>query len=830
MSTQYRCKNQARRNLVEKSSAINGIDYLDVSVDELTLVVHFLHPLPGQPGGIPANPPLTANNVAILGGTRVKNIQVQTVSSSGNALTVTVSSAGDFSNYTLSLVAGTNSDSPPNGFDVQLSSIDFSFKVNCDSDFDCAPVQICPVEQDVEPFIDYLSRDYNSFRGLMLDRLAITLPEWQERNPADIGIAIVEAIAYTADHQSYYQDAVATEAYLGTARKRVSVRRHARMLDYPMHEGCNSRAWVRFVLDTTNPKNPGVEGQLVPKGSQLLTRLEAPRGGITALDASTLSGNALGFETLHDLALFTAHNDIAFYTWHDDQCCLPRGATRATLKEATANAIKLAVGDVLIFQEKRGPVTGLEADADPSHRQAVRLTNIGHKVDTLTGDFIVDIEWSAEDALHFPLCLSELINGNPVSDISVAHGNVLLADEGMRLTGETLTPSSVPDTGAYQPTLQRSDITFRHVYDHAVAISQPAGRAMGQDPRTALPDVQLKNLLNETWSPQLDLLHSDRFAPEFVVEMDENRLAHIRFGEGVYGKIPSPGDQFTAGYRIGNGKSGNVGSDSIAHLVTNMPGIVDVRNPLPAVGGENPESTAQVKLYAPQAFRTQERAVTEADYAEVTIRHPQVQKAVATRRWTGSWHTMFVTVDRKGGLSVTPDFAAEIRAFLERYRMAGLDLEIESPIYVPLDIAMTVCVAPGYFKSAVRKALTETFSSYDLPDGRRGFFHPDNFTFAQPVYLSQIISAAMKVPGVHWVDLGMTISDFRFPNSNGNQQSTIDNRQSSFNNRFQRLGQISHNEQEIGEISMGRLEIARLDNDPNEPENGKIEFFMEGGL
>ena len=34
--------------------------------------------------------------------------------------------------------------------------------------------------------------------------------------------------AYTADYLSYYQDAVATEAYLDTARQRISVRRHVR--------------------------------------------------------------------------------------------------------------------------------------------------------------------------------------------------------------------------------------------------------------------------------------------------------------------------------------------------------------------------------------------------------------------------------------------------------------------------------------------------------------------------------------------------------------------------------------------------------------------------
>jgi hypothetical protein len=45
-------------------------------------------------------------------------------------------------------------------------------------------------------------------------------------------VALVETLAYVGDHLSYTQDAVATEAYLGTARRRTSLRRHARLLDY----------------------------------------------------------------------------------------------------------------------------------------------------------------------------------------------------------------------------------------------------------------------------------------------------------------------------------------------------------------------------------------------------------------------------------------------------------------------------------------------------------------------------------------------------------------------------------------------------------------------
>ena len=62
--------------------------------------------------------------------------------------------------------------------------------------------------------IDQLFGESNaSFRQLMLDRIAVLSPEWQERNPADVGIALIELLAYAGDYLSYRQDAVATEAY-----------------------------------------------------------------------------------------------------------------------------------------------------------------------------------------------------------------------------------------------------------------------------------------------------------------------------------------------------------------------------------------------------------------------------------------------------------------------------------------------------------------------------------------------------------------------------------------------------------------------------------------
>jgi len=50
------------------------------------------------------------------------------------------------------------------------------------------------------------------------------------------------------------------------------------------------------------------------------------------------------------------------------------------------------------------------------------------------------------------------------------------------------------------------------------------------------------------------------------------------------------GADFQARYRVGNGSAGNVGSDTLAHAVTNVQGVVALRNPLPATGGVDPET------------------------------------------------------------------------------------------------------------------------------------------------------------------------------------------------------------------------------------------------
>jgi hypothetical protein len=185
----------------------------------------------------------------------------------------------------------------------------------------------------------------------------------------------------------------------------------------------------------------------------------------------------------------------------------------------------------------------------------------------------------------------------------------------------------------------------------------------------------------------------------------------------------------------------------------------------------------------------------------IATRRPDVGHAAARIRWTGSWYTAVVTIDRPGGETVDESFRTGLLEWLDLYRMAGVDLDLGRPADVPLDIVLEVCVRPDQIASIVKRAVLDALSARRSTSGSTGFFHPDRWTFGQPVYLSRLYRAVLQVDGVTWVDA----------------------------HRFRRLGRAPNRELENGMVPIGPLEIARLDNDPSFEERGQLELVMRGG-
>lgn len=833
------CDDGERRALVRAHDELNGIDYVEVVTappadNQLLLEVYFIAKETGA-GQTSLSNMLdrldgAAGRVTVEGGVRIRPIEVTEVSRVDDHLEVRVNEPGDFSDYTLIIDDA--------ALDPAYSRCDFNFKAGCPSRFDCEPRQDCPPEPRLEPLIDYMARDYASFRQALIDLIPSLAPRWTERHEADLGIALVELLAYVGDQLSYYQDAVANEAYLETARQRISVRRHARLVDYRMHDGASARAFVHF-----RAASPGT----IPAGRPILTRIARPLGSAMAPPGPVIPAERAHqaleaadtvFETMTDARLHPLLNDVKIHPWGNRRCCLPRGTTTVDLvgdlagDPAVADPWMLRPGDFLLFEEIADPEYGLPANADPTHRQVVRLTRVEKTRDPLLQQDLTRVAWDRADGLKFPLCISaRLADDTFARDLSVAHGNLVLADHGRTIPDEEhggpRTPVHPSLRRAHRFLLDEGPLSFRiPLPEEEGGAPLPASEVLATDPSRAKPQVSRVTIGSsaQLWEPAMpDLLDSDPFDPHFVVETRNDGRAQLRFGDGEYGMAP-PDEEESAPeestihvtYRVGVGARGNVGADSLVHVVApevlppDWPGLATVteefprpvRNPLAAFGGIDPEAIEEVKQLAPAAFHAEQfRAVTEEDYARAAEKHREVSRAVATFRWTGSWHTVFITIDPAGRTDVPTELERRVREWVTRYTQAGYDLEIDPPVFVPLEIEIEVCVAPDHFRADVEEALLVALGNREAPDRSRGLFHPDTFTFGQALYLSRLYAAVEAVEGVD----------------------------SAVVTRFQRFGRVPDGELEQGYIPMGRLEILRLDNDPSFPENGVLQLDMLGG-
>jgi predicted phage baseplate assembly protein len=409
----------------------------------------------------------------------------------------------------------------------------------------------------------------------------------------------------------------------------------------------------------------------------------------------------------------------------------------------------------------------------------------------------------------------------------VARGNVILVDHGHTVVptdplgtvdiastvskcvceGGVLESMDLP--ARFRPTLPGSPLTFAQ----PLPADASAARLIQQDPRWAVPEITDLVGVRESaavpqathWTAQRDLIESGKRDAHFVVEIDNDGRAHLRFGDGDLGRQPEAGTTFRVTFRTGNGPAGNVGPETLNYIVfNNLTNGVDLRprNPLPARGGTAQESLEQVKVLAPHGFRKdRQRAINADDYAYFAQRNSRVQRAAGALRWTGSWLEAQVAIDPLGQEVADTALLTAITDALSHYRRMGHDVDAVSARDVPVLLEISVCVRPHYLRGHVEAALRETFGSRILSSGQRGFFHPDNLTFGEGILLSRIVAAAQAIEGVEGV--------------------TVDT--------LERYGEGPNGEIENGILPLKSYEIAQLDNDPDFPERGKFTPTMRGG-
>ena len=114
--------------------------------------------------------------------------------------------------------------------------------------------------------IDYTSRDYETIKQDMIDRIPQHLPEWRNRSEHDFGIVLIELFATMGDMLSFYIDRAANESSIQTAFLRESVLSFADLVGYVPEDMVPAVGSVTFTMD------PGRdEDTFIPAGTLLYT-------------------------------------------------------------------------------------------------------------------------------------------------------------------------------------------------------------------------------------------------------------------------------------------------------------------------------------------------------------------------------------------------------------------------------------------------------------------------------------------------------------------------------------------------------------------------------
>jgi hypothetical protein len=753
----------------------------------------------------------------ILGGTGDGQLKITAVELGPDtqSLVLATSSIGDYSTYSLNLAF--DDASGDTLIDPLFASISFKFRPGC-FNLNCAPAFEQGTPAAAQPVIDYLARDFDSIKHVLISAMRARVPQWEPSSEADLDMVILDLIAADADELCDFQDRVMQEAYLGLARKRVSLARHARLMDYHIHQGNQASTWLVAEVASNST---------IPAGSGAWTAEKWDDPG------------AVIFLTEADQDCLVDLNRLELYDWGGVATALDAGATEAELA-LPAGLNPLLQGDAetlrdhfrrpdithLVIEETLNPETGRINGRDITKRQLLRLLDDDSAADIafdpVAGRFFVRVRWREADRLSRRYCFITRCSGQPpTTGVSLFYGNLLTATQGRphrvvaRPPNEDLGPSDAKSFVRHDE-VHWEATSWGTVVDLPQAPLAYRDTPPGGETAPASSAVVTVSGFSGVWEERIDLIESEDDDQQYQVETDELSMSRLRFGNGVNGMRLDNDATVTCDYQVGGGAAGNVGSDAITGFdPVPLPNLQVLRNPFDVVNGRDPEPRDQIIRRVPEAYRVRQlRAVTLADYVARAEELPGVAHAYARYAWTGSWRTVQVSIDPAGTTELDEPARREIAAHLDAVRLIGEDLEVRPARFVALDIVMKLCAHPDHWPDNLDIELQRAFSVGFTADGAPAFFNPDSWTFGQPLYASQLIGRALAVTGVERV---LSVAMRRWNAGTGPSTTVVTINPDDLPEEMPEL------------IAVQPFEIIQVANDPDHLEHGRIIFDIRGG-
>ncbi|MGN9920389.1 putative baseplate assembly protein [Micromonospora palomenae] len=281
----------------------------------------------------------------------------------------------------------------------------------------------------------------------------------------------------------------------------------------------------------------------------------------------------------------------------------------------------------------------------------------------------------------------------------------------------------------------------RFTLRHAPLTHVPAATASGA--RTTLA-VWVDGV---RWQEVPALLGQAPTARVYTVRRADDGTVTVTFGDGRTGaRLPTGQDNVVATYRSGIGRSADLAAGRLTIPLSRPLGLMEVTNPVPAAGADDPENVDRARRNAPLAVRTLGRVVSLDDHADFARAFAGVGKARADLVWDGERQIVLLTVAGPDGAAI-PDGAqlrTDLLRALDAARQPAVPVRILGHRRRRVAVTARLLVAPGHrfvaVAAAARAALVAglSFAARD---------------YAQPVRASEVQALLHRVSGVAGVVL-----------------------------------------------------------------------------
>ncbi len=630
------------------------------------------------------------------------------------------------------------------------------------------------------PDVDHLTRDYRGIREQLIQLITRSGSLSAERSAADLGMAVLEALAYQLDHLAYAGDRVASEGFLRTARSRQSVRMHASLGDYVLDRGSTSVGLQHFSIVTGSlhlpagvAVGPRLEQNQSPEDRDLFATVRDAtvdaRHNRFTLRRSVGAGSRvlwLGGAQHEVLDLWAAGLRpgmllalVSRDSAEQVTIAAVQGSTvtiehpcRSTFIAGGSDRAGHVVGNLVGVRRGRwnewrtlgrGGATRDELSlATYFQRRVALVQQLMAFVERHRGEWHGRADlghgWlSAQRSASLAVCQLRRVSTQALTGA--------LADRIDELLGEAAEQLRriIKELGLATPaTLLAS--RYVSIPRQRLALP-PETPPLWLDNQSTLLVATLVGGRTSPWTEVEDFLRSGPNDHHYVLEIAHDRDVALRFGDDVHGAMPPPGAPILARWVVGDPSLGDVGRDALSLVFDGFAAQLDSEaptgNPLATRGARPAEPIERVADRLRLRLANPAIPITRSDFIELFEQRPDVVEAAV------------LPVDSKTvriavRIAVGADVSATLQA-LERWselvRLAGssIRLSLARPLYVSIMAIVQVHpeAEPATVQARAKAAVRALFGAGD--EHRMGVSYTR----------SEVLRALEAAIGVEWSQL-----------------------------------------------------------------------------